>query len=457
MRVLKFGGSSLKDAESMLNVGRIISSQPGSKVVVVSAIQGVTDCLIDFMSELRSEKEVQRFVAELKEKHMSFLRGVARGMETKQEAISRLMKHLVKLERVLYGICYLEELTPRTLDLVQSFGERMSVVLLSATLQDLGVNAVPLDADELGIVTDGTYGRATADLEATKGNIAGRLKAMLDRQETPVITGFFGVSPGGHVTLFGRNGTDYSASVIAYACDAEVLEIWKDVDGFMSVDPRVIPDAVPIAELTYDEAAELSYFGAQVLHPRTVEPARDANIRIRVRNVFRPEAEGTTIGPSGGEGSECIKSISCMDDMTIIKVYGMGAGNRAGVMSDISVRLMEADINIYSAATSQTCISLLIDKADLNKAQRSLAAVRRGVIERTEVLDNVALICAVGDGLGFKEGVAARIFKAVADAKVNVNMISAGASMAAYCFTVDRRDLERAIRAIHEQFFRGMA
>ncbi len=455
MKVMKFGGSSLKDGQSMLNVGEIIASDSSPRVVVVSAVQGTTDQLIDFISEFRSEKEVQEFVDRLKDKHLSFLKEVTRSMDTKQEAVSVLMKHLVKLERVLYGISYLEEITERTRDLVQSFGERMSVVLVAYMLRDMGVNSVPLQADELGIVTDGVYGQSTANLVATEKNIRSRIEEMIGEEETPVITGFFGRTPDGHVSVFGRNGTDYSASVIASVLDADTLEIWKDVDGFMSVDPRFIPQGVTIDRLSYDEAAELSYFGAQVLHPRTVEPARAKNIIIKVKNVFKPEKEGTIIGPSKREAQESIKSISCMDDLAIIKVFGMGAGYRSGVMSDISLRLREEGFNIYSAATSQTCISLLVDQKNLDKGRRALENIESTFIERIEEVKDVALLCVVGEGLGFKEGIAARIFKSVAEENVNVNMISAGASMAAYCFTVDKKDLKRTTRAIHDEFFDG--
>jgi aspartate kinase len=165
MKVLKFGGSSLKNSESMLMVGRIIASDPEPKVVVVSAVQGVTDSIVSFVSESRRDEEVQHFIEKLKDIHVSILGGVSKDMETKQQAITRLMERLSKLEKVLYGISYLEELTPRTMDLVQSFGERFSVILTAAMLQDMGVNAVPVDADELGITTEGTYGNATADLK----------------------------------------------------------------------------------------------------------------------------------------------------------------------------------------------------------------------------------------------------------------------------------------------------
>jgi aspartate kinase len=453
MKVLKFGGSSLKNSESMLMVGKIIASEPEPKVVVVSAVQGITDSIVSFVSEPRRDEEVQHFIEKLKDVHMSILGGVSKDMETKQQAITLLMERLAKLEKVLYGISYLEELTPRTMDLVQSFGERFSVILIGAMLQDMGVNALPVEADELGITTEGPYGNATADLKETRKNIQPKIRSMFEKQETPVVTGFFGRTPEGHVAVFGRNGSDYSASVIANAVDARVLEIWKDVDGFMSVDPKIVKGAVTIENLSYDEAAELSYFGAKVLHPRTVEPAKEKNIIIKVKNVFEPDKEGTVIEPSGVEMGGTIKSISCMRNLAIVKAYGAGAGYKTGVMYEISQRLSDAGVNIYSAATSQTCVALLIEKKYLGTAKKVLADLKKGVIDRIEAVDDIALLCVVGEGLGYRKGIAARVFTAVSKEGVSVGMISAGASMVAYHFTVDSKDLERTTRAIHSEFF----
>ena len=199
--------------------------------------------------------------------------------------------------------------------------------------------------------------------------------------------------------------------------------------------------------------AQKAELGAQVLHPRTVEPARMKNITIFVKNVFKPQLKGTAIMPSGVQRAQTIKSISFMKNMAIIKVYGAGAGTKTGVMSDISLKLTDAGVNIYSAATSQTCIAFLIGKADLPMATNALEESRRGIIEKIETVDDIALLCVVGEGLGYEKGIAARVFSAVAREGVSVNMISAGASLVAYHFTVDKKDLERTIKAIHKEFF----
>jgi len=419
------------------------------KAVVLSAVTGVTEMLVQFISRTRSEEDVDAFMREITKLHVDLARDALRTESARAKAVEELVAKLVKLERMLYGSCYIEEVNPRIRDYVQCFGERLSVIILSALLNELGERARPVDADELGIITDGLYGAATVNMEATRASIRPKLLRMLQEDTTPVITGFFGRAPEGSVTVFGRNGSDYSAAAVANAMGASSLEIWKDVDGFMSVDPKIVPSAKPIPRLSYDEAAELAYFGAKVVHPMTMEPARSGNIEIRVKNVFRPEAPGTAIGGADNV-DQSIKSISCMKDLSLVKVFGEGTGYKLGVLADVASLLRRAEINIYSVVTSLTCIALLIDRRDVAKAQKVLA---ESGASRVETHTGFALMCIVGEGLGHHKGLASRVFKAVAKEGVNVGLISAGASLVAYHFTVDEADLERATRAVHEELF----
>ncbi|HRU11058.1 MAG TPA: aspartate kinase [Methanomassiliicoccales archaeon] len=449
LKVLKFGGSSLRTGGSMRQVAGIIMAERERKAVVLSAVTGVTEMLVQFISRTRSEEDVDAFMREITKLHVDLARDALRTESARVKAVEELVAKLVKLERMLYGSCYIEEVNPRIRDYVQCFGERLSVIILSALLNELGERARPVDADELGIITDGLYGAATVNMEATRASIRPKLLRMLQEDTTPVITGFFGRAPEGSVTVFGRNGSDYSAAAVANAMGASSLEIWKDVDGFMSVDPKIVPSAKPIPRLSYDEAAELAYFGAKVVHPMTMEPARSGNIEIRVKNVFRPEAPGTAIGGADNV-DQSIKSISCMKDLSLVKVFGEGTGYKLGVLADVASLLRRAEINIYSVVTSLTCIALLIDRRDVAKAQKVLA---ESGASRVETHTGFALMCIVGEGLGHHKGLASRVFKAVAKEGVNVGLISAGASLVAYHFTVDEADLERATRAVHEELF----
>jgi aspartokinase/homoserine dehydrogenase 1 len=450
LKVLKFGGSSLKTGDSMRQVAGIICAEKERKAVVLSAVSGVTEMLVQFISLTRSEGDVDAFMKRITKVHTDLVDEALSSVKYRTQAKEELVAKLVKLERMLYGSSYIEEVNPRIRDYVQCFGERLSVIVLAALLREMGTPARAVDADELGIITDGEYGTAMVNMEATRSIIRPKLLKVLQEGETPVITGFFGRAPEGSVTVFGRNGSDYSASAVANAMGASSLEIWKDVDGFMSVDPKIVPSARPIPQLTYDEAAELAYFGAKVVHPMTMEPARSGNIEIRVRNVFRPEAPGTIIRGVGKNGDIGIKSISCMKNLSLVKVFGEGTGYKLGVLADIASLMREAEINIYSVVTSLTCIALLVDKSDVAKAQKVLT---EGGVTRMETHAHFALMCIVGEGLGSHKGLASRVFKAVAKEGVNVGLISAGASLVAYHFTVDEADLEKATRAVHEELF----
>jgi aspartokinase/homoserine dehydrogenase 1 len=453
LKVMKFGGSSLTTGESMLRIGEIISSEKEDKVIVVSAVSGITESLIQFIAQTKSENEVISFLHRLKEIHLKLISEAVTDQGQRDDARVRISEKLVKLERMLYGISYLEEVTPRTKDFVQCYGERLSAIVVSAMLRDLGVDAVPLDADELGIITDGVYGAAIADLEKTQENIRDRILMMFASNQVPVVTGFFGKAPDGSVTVFGRNGSDYSAAAIANAIGADTLEIWKDVDGFMSVDPKIVPMAIPIPQLSYEEAAELAYFGAKVLHPMTVVPARAKDIVIKLKNVYRPDLPGTAVSKSTPEDESVIKSISCMKNLGMVKIFAEDTGYRSGFLSQLSSRLNEADVNILSVATSLTCVAMLVDKKDLGAARIALESEKQSGIVRIETSEDIALLCLVGEGIGYTRGVASRAFNAVAAEGINIGLISAGASLVAYHFTVKKDDLDVATKAIHKEFF----
>jgi aspartate kinase len=358
-----------------------------------------------------------------------------------------------KLERLLYGVAYTEEVTPRTQDFVLSFGERLAVQVVAENLRQLGIDARAHEADAIGLISDDTYGNASALLDETRRRLAPFLRRQAQAGDVSVITGFFGLSQEGKTATFGRGGSDYSAAVVAYALELPTIEIWKDVGGFMSADPKVVPEAFPLSALSYDEAAELSYFGAKALHPRSVQPARACGASILLKNIFQPDETGTRIGPDTVDRSGDVKSISYVRDLATLKVFSTGAGPKESLLSEVSTALTDSGTNVYSAATSQTCIALLVDADGVSGAKKALGRLPPGRLERIEVLPHVSLISFVGEGLGYAHGVAARVFRAVAERGVNVQLISAGASMVAYTFTVDNRDLEKAVQAVHKEFF----
>ncbi len=446
--VAKFGGNCVSSADMYERIAKILQADRGRKFVVVSAISGVTDSLIASLAKPREEKEIDRYVAELRRKHRALLPDSRE--DSSVEAIEALA---TKLERLLYGIAYTEETTPRSRDFVLSFGERLAAQVVAANLGRLGVDARAHEADAIGLFADDTYGNASALLDETRARLAPFLRREAQAGQVSVITGFFGLSQEGKTATFGRGGSDYSAAVVAYALELSTIEIWKDVGGFMSADPKIVPEAFPLSALSYDEAAELSYFGAKALHPRSVQPARACGASIVLKNIFRPEETGTRIGPDTVDRSGDVKSISYVRDLATLKVFSTGAGRKESLLAEVSTALTDAGTNVYSAATSQTCIALLVDADGVSRAKKTLARLPSGLVERIEVLPHVSLISFVGEGLGYAHGVAARVFRAVAERGINVQLISAGASMVAYTFTVDDRDLENAVQAVHKEFF----
>ncbi len=454
MKVMKFGGTCLGTEDALQRVAKVVKDEKERKIVVVSASAGVTNAIKDFISKPRQEKEIDDFLLTLKLKHVEML--PKKDGPNRKDTLELIESKITKLERLLYGITYTEELTPRTNDLILSFGERLSAIIVAARLAHEGQHSAPMETDALGMITNDHYGNAVAILEECQKNMGPALDAAVKKDIIPVVTGFFGVTKTGHVTTVGRSGTDYTGAVVAYATGARPIEIWKEVDGFMSADPKLVKGAFLLDRLSYEEAAELAYFGAQVLHPRAVQPARLKGIEIVIKNLFKPTLPGTVIGTDRFARKDIIKSVSYLPNVATLKVYDAGAGYKSGFLADITACLFKANINIFSATTSQTCAAVLIDESDISAAKKAIKAVIGDVGENFEVVPGMALICTVGEGFGATKGIAARVFNAVAEKNVNVDLISAGASMVAYHFTVDRKDLKNTITAIHDEFWGKM-
>jgi aspartate kinase len=453
MKVMKFGGSTIRTPDMVEKVIDLIKSDDEKKVIVISALHGQTNEIREYISRIRTErKEIDSFIKKITDRHIEFAKKTVTKKEILKDVLENLNNQLLKLERLLYGIAYTEELTPRTTDLILSSAERMSAIILEGILLSHDISARAFEADKIGIMTDGVFCNASADLKTTEKNLKRHILPEIDNGVITVITGFFGCDSEGRTCTFGKNGSDYSAAVIAHALNASVLELWKDVDGFLSADPEIVENAYTIDKLSYDEAAELAHFGIDVLHPRTVEPVRAKIIPIQIKNIHRPHAKGTEIGQNGYSAKEIIKSIVYSTDLAEVKVSSAGAGHRPGVLAMVTKILNDANINIYSVTTSQTQLSLLTHKSDLQKCLKILEALSNGNIKAQSSQQNIALICVVGEGATESVGLAGKIFNAIANAKVNIKIISAGASQVAAHFIIQKNHLEKSIKAIHETF-----
>lgn len=454
MKVIKVGGGCLHGKKAIARIVDLIAAGGRGQVFVVSALHGVTDLLLESLpGVLESEANIPGILSRLRARHMIVARHLITTRRGLEDFGRDFRKSMGRLERLLYGLNFTRELTPRVQDVISSFGERFSAQLLASILRSRGCPSGYRMPHTIGLLTDGKFGDATALMPATARNFKAHLGPMLKEGLVVFVPGFYGVSEGGDITTFGRGGSDYSAAVVAAALEAEVLEIWKDVDGFMSADPRLVDGARLIPELSYEEAAELAYFGAKILHPRSVEPLRARRIPMAIKNTLDPEAPGSLVRHRSRSSGSLIKSVAHDTTIGILKVHASGVGVRPGILAGVAGQLTAAGVNIKSVVTSQTAISLLLAARDLDDGRAALMAMRPRPFRRIEVQRDVALIGIVGEGLLRRQGIAARCFSAVAGCGVNVEMISFGPSQVALYFLVRAEDLGRAVTAIHSTFF----
>jgi aspartate kinase len=454
MKVMKFGGGCLKNAETLGRVIDIIVRERRKPAVVVSALQGVTDELIESAAAAaKDERTIPDRIARLWDRHRRVAERAVRDDAARVVTLRALGAALLKAERLLYGIAYTSETGPAIRNQVLSYGERLAARLVAGAVRSRGIPARPLDSDRIGMKTDDNLENATVDLARFRRSFRRTAVEIRRGLYVPVVTGFFGATSEGRVSLFGRNGSDYSAAVLAHGLEARSLEIWKDVGGFMSADPEAEKAARKIDRLSYYEAAELSYFGARILHPRTLEPLTDRTAEVRIKSLADPDDPGTAIEHRAPVRRNVVKSVTANERISLLRIHGPGVGHKPGIIGGLGRRLAEHRINIYSIITAQTCINVLIDRKDARRAYQILRDDRNGVIARIDLEEDVALVAVVGEGMIERRGVAARVFSAVAQAGINVEMISSGASEVATYFIVDRKDAARAVRALHREFF----
>lgn len=454
LRIKKFGGAALCDGPAIAHVAGIVAAARHPCVVVASAMQGVTDTLVEALPGVaRDESQVYVVLEALGERHRAALAHVAPDGD--EAATYALTSTLERLERLLYGIAYTEELTPRLEDMVHTFGERLCVPVLAAAIRTRGVQAVHLDAEHAGVRSLGPFRNARPDLERMRDEVPAHLGRMVENGQVPVVTGFYGMDGGGHATLFGRGGSDYVASLLGVALRAETVELWKDVPGFLTTDPGAVDGAVLVPRLGYDEAAELAHFGARVLHPRAVEPVEEAGIPIQIRHVADPDAAGSLVEADVPPSSQMVRAVAAKDRLAVVRLNGPGMAYTPGVAKRVFDQI--DGINVLNMATSQATFALLFDEADVEAAATRLQGLVGGVVQSIEVLRDRSLVCVVGRGLGETPGSAAHILEAVSREGVNIEMISLGASDIAIDFIIESRDRQAALHGIHRAFLEVVA
>ncbi|MGC9443450.1 MAG: aspartate kinase [Candidatus Methanospirareceae archaeon] len=468
--VMKFGGKAVANGEKIRMVANLIKyfkeTNTGTQaeapeiVAVTSALSGVTDMLLDNVQLIAAEGNMDRvkeFVDALRMKHeQAASDAIASDLELETVKIE-LRERLAEMEKALSGICLLGELTPRSLDFIGSFGERLAAPILAGTLRSLGLPAVHLTGGEAGILTNDDFGNAQL-LENALEEIRQRITPLL-KIAVPVVAGFMGENQRGIVTTLGRGGSDYTATIIGAAIDADEIWLWKETEGIMSADPKIIAHARKLPYISYHEAMELSYFGASVLHPRAIEPVMAKKIPIRVKNLFKPEDAGTLISNAAEQTQKVAKAITLIENTSIINVTGTGVRS----ISDVAARVFSAlatkniDIIMISQGSSEMTISLVVGTAQLDRAMGAIRGINAEgtVIRDCTVNSDVSTMGVVGAGMVGIPGVAGKVFAALGSEGISVIMISQGSSEFNISLVVKKDEAHRAAQAIHDVFEMG--
>jgi aspartate kinase len=459
---MKFGGTSVGDAACIRRAAEIVAGAARERpvVAVVSAMSGVTNKLLAAAEAAKRGDETagDRLAAELRAQHEAACAELVSDPARRAAINAANAKIINEVANFCRGTALLKELTPRASDAMAGAGERLSVRLLAGALQALGAAGVAVEATEL-IVTDGRHGGAEPLMAQTRARACERLLPLLDDGQIPVVTGFVGATSEGVLTTLGRGGSDYSATILGAALDADEVVIWTDVDGVLTADPRLVPPARIMREISYTEAAELAYFGAKVLHPKTLRPVVKAEIPVWIRNSFRPELPGTKITKTGHPSPGGVKAITAIANVSLVTIGGPGIVGAIGVAAKTFTAAagVRANVLFISQASSENDICFVVETAD---ADRTVAALREAFaydlahheVEHIQVDNNIAIVAAVGEGMHGARGVAGRIFGAMGAAGVNVIAIAQGSSEYNVSFVVEKDALRRAVVALHDEF-----
>lgn len=459
---MKFGGTSLASGENIRRIANLIKNyveQSYTIVVVVSALKGVTDKLVEASEKAKKGKRdyIHKLQQEIAEKHFTVAREAVENNVIQEEVEEVLRATVDELERVLTGIVYLGELTPKSRDYVLSFGERLSTPIVYGKLKDLGLKTKWYTGKDAGILTDSNFGEANPLINVTKHQIRGRIEPLSKKGYIPVVTGYIAATQDGLTTTLGRGGSDYTATIMAAALDVDEVWIWTDVDGLMTSDPKVVPSAKMMPELSFQEAMEMTIFGAKAMHPKALEPAMEEDIPVRIRNTFNPKNPGTLIVKKQKiKPEDVVKAISLVKDLALVNVSGAGMVGAPGTAAKVFDILGKNNINILmiSQSVSEANISLVIQRSLLERAISTLeiALLGRGLIREVTTEDDICVVAVVGAGMKGTPGVASRVFTAISRKGINVRMIAQGSSELNISFVVKEIDGENAVRAIHEEF-----
>ncbi|HEX8016380.1 MAG TPA: aspartate kinase, partial [Flavobacterium sp.] len=459
MKVLKFGGTSVANAQNIKLVLEIVKqkAEKDKLVVVVSALSKVTDMLQLAAAKAAENNESFRdIVAEIEKKHLDTLKELIPVSE-QSSLLSHIKRIINHLETLLDGCFLLGELSPRTADTILSFGELLSSYIIAQAYQQINKNAVYKDSREL-IKTNNDFGKAVVNFEISNNLIQ---EYFTEKQsQITILPGFIALTLDGITTTLGRGGSDYTAAIIAGALDAEQLEIWTDVNGMFTANPKIVKQAQPIATISYQEAMELSHFGAKVLYPPTIQPVLRKNIPILIKNTFEPEAEGTLISNQVSEQTTPVKGISHIDHISLLTLEGPGMIGVSGSSKRLIEVLSHEKINVIfiTQASSEHSICIGILNSDAENAEEAInkafeVEILQNKIDPCIVEKDLCIIALVGENMKNHQGLSGRMFSTLGKNNVNIRAIAQGASERNISAVINERDVKKALNTLHENFF----
>lgn len=459
MKVLKFGGTSVANAENISKVLNILEkeSKKHKIAVVVSALGGTTDMLIETgtLATNRDEKYLSVY-KKIVDRHNDAVEELIKG-KAKEIVLKQINAKLEELKQILQGLYLINEFSNKTIDKIVSFGELLSSYIISEALQQTLKRSSLKDSREL-IITDSTFTNAVVNTKETSNNISSFFKKNKDK--IVVLPGFVSRNKDGETTTLGRGGSDYTAALIASATKASVLEIWTDVSGMYTANPKLVKQAFPIKEISYEEAMELSHFGAKVLYPPTVQPALQKNIPIHIKNTFAPNEEGTLITKKNTDKKEPVKGISHIENIALLTLEGNGMIGVPGFSKRLFSTLSRGNINVVliTQASSEHSICVGIYSIDSKKAkeivdEEFIYEISKQKIKPLLVENNLAIVAVVGDNMKSHQGISGRMFRALGNNNVNVRAIAQGASERNISAVISHKDIKKALTALHNRFF----
>ncbi len=460
--VMKFGGTSVGSIDAIQRAAKLVqhySNLDNQMVVVVSAMRGVTDELIHCAESAAAGDEAtyELLAGELRNRHLRVLSGLLpKGMERSQ--LGKVIdQHIDELSNFCRSIHIMGELTPRGMDAITSLGERLNARIVSAALKNIGLSSQAVNATNL-IITDETFQNAVPLMDITRDELKKQLTPLLVDGVVPVVTGFIGSTKNGVITTLGRGGSDYTAAILGAGLDADAVWTWTDVDGVLTADPRIVSNAQVIPTLSYNEVSELAYFGAKVLHPKTIRPIIERDIPLWVKNTFNPSHPGTRISKEPRDTRGNVSAISTVSNLSMITVEGRGMLGVPGIAARTfsAVARTGASVLMISQASSEQSISFVIPGSSALEVIQSIEEemnieLERRDIDRIWALDSVTIVTIVGASIRTTPGVAAQIFTALGSEQINVIAIAQGSSEYSISLVVSENDANQAMQRIHDE------